>query len=137
MNYLDPSFSPADIRQISILGLAHVGDAVYELMVRTFLLSSSHTASLDLHRSTIALVNAKAQAKAFEKISSLLTEEESAVFKRGRNAKVNQVPHNASAAEYHTATGLEALFAWLWLKGEDDRRRELFAAAYPEKPEET
>ena len=127
MNYLDPSFSPADIRQISILGLAHVGDAVYELMVRTFLLSSSHTASLDLHRSTVALVNAKAQAKAFEKISSLLTEEESAVFKRGRNAKVNQIPHNASAAEYHTATGLEALFGYLYLNACQPRLNELFS----------
>lgn len=127
MNYLAPTFSSAEIRQISILGLAHVGDAVYELMVRTYLLSSAHTASLDLHRSTIALVNARVQAKAFEKISSLLTEEESAVFRRGRNAKVNQVPHNASAAEYHAATGLEALFGYLYLNSCQDRLNELFS----------
>lgn len=127
MHYLAPTFSPAEIGQVSILGLAHVGDCVYELMVRTYLLSSSHTASLDLHRSTIALVNAKAQAKAFDKLASLLTEEESAVFKRGRNAKVNQVPHNASPAEYHTATGLEALFGYLYLSSRQPRLDELFS----------
>ena len=126
MNYLEPSFLPQEIGRISILGLAHVGDAVYELLVRTWLLSRNHLAALDLHRATVKIVNAGAQAQAFAKIAAHLTEEETAVFKRGRNAKVNQVPHNASVSDYHTATGLEALFGWLYLNDCRDRINYLF-----------
>ena len=127
MNYLEPSFRRQEIGRISILGLAQVGDAVYELLVRTRLLSEDHTAALDLHRETVRIVNAGAQALAFMKIAPMLSEEENAVFKRGRNAKVNQVPHHATVADYHTATGLEALFGWLYLQGQRDRIAELFA----------
>ena len=126
MNYLEPCFSPADIARSSVLGLAHVGDGVYELLVRTWLLSRAHTASPDLHRLTVALVNAPAQAERFSAIADMLTEEELAVFRRGRNAKVHQIPHHASVAEYHTATGLEALFGWLYLSGQRERIRDLF-----------
>lgn len=126
MNYLDPAFSPAQIGQVSVLALAHVGDGVYELLVRTFLLSHDHTASMDLHRAAVRAVNAEAQAEAYARISGMLTEEEASVFRRGRNAKVNQVPHHASSAAYHTATGLEALFGWLYLSGQQERISELF-----------
>lgn len=126
MNDLLPSFSFAEAGKISTLGLAYVGDGVYELLVRTWLLMHHHTASLDLHRTCITYVNATAQAGAFEKIAPLLTEEETAIFKRGRNAKVNQVPHHSTAAEYHTATGLEALFGWLYITGQQTRLSSLF-----------
>ena len=133
MNYLEPSFTPAQIGQISILALAHVGDGVYELLVRTYLLSCDHTASLDLHRLTVQSVNAGAQAKGYARIATLLTEEEAAVFRRGRNAKVNQVPHHATSADYHTATGLEALFGWLYLSGNQARINELFEIMMEER----
>ncbi len=126
MNYLDPSFTKADIGQVSVLGLAHVGDGVYELMVRTWLLAHAHTASPELHRLTVGLVNAPAQAARFAAIADLLTEEELSVFRRGRNAKVHQIPHHASTAQYHVATGVEALFGWLYLSGKQQRINELF-----------
>ena len=126
MNNLSPAFSFTEAGKISTLGLAHVGDGVYELLVRTWLLTHHHTASLDLHRTCVTYVNATAQARAFEIISPLLTEEELAVYKRGRNAKVNQIPHHSTAAEYHAATGLEALFGWLYITGQQPRLSDLF-----------
>ena len=80
-----------------------------------------------LHLKTVSLVNAKAQAKAVEKLLPNLEEEELAVFKRGRNAKVNSEPQKASEGEYHSATGLEALFGWLYLQGKTERINELYA----------
>lgn len=127
MNYLNPVLDKNDLGQVSVLGLAYIGDGVYELLVRTWLLSQFHTAALDLHRLTVSFVNASAQAEGFASISGLLDEEEMAVFRRGRNAKVNQIPHHATAAEYHTATGLEALFGWLYLSGRQERIQELFS----------
>ena len=127
-DYLVPEFTQQQIGQISILGLAYIGDCVFEMLVRTYLLTEGHTAALDLHRTTVEYVNAPAQHAFYERICSLLTEEETAVYKRGRNAKVNSVPHNASAAEYHSATGLEALFGWLFLKNSRERINQLFAA---------
>ena len=127
MNYLNPVLDKNDLGQVSVLGLAYIGDGVYELLVRTWLLSQFHTAALDLHRLTVSFVNASAQAEGFAYISGLLDEEEMAVFRRGRNAKVNQIPHHATAAEYHTATGLEALFGWLYLSGRQERIQELFS----------
>lgn len=116
-----------DVNRISMLGLAHVGDGVYELLVRTMLCTDGHQAIQDLHRTTVRHVNAPAQARAMEKLLPFLTEEESAIYRRGRNAKVHGVPQNASVAEYHSATGLEALFGWLYLLGRSDRISELFA----------
>lgn len=126
MHDLSPALSRAEVNSISTLGLAYVGDGVYELLVRTWLLTHHHTASLDLHRACVAVVNAPAQARAYEKIASLLSEEELAVYKRGRNAKVNQIPAHATSAEYHTATGLEALFGWLYVSGRHERISDLF-----------
>ena len=79
------------------------------------------------HRETVRRVNAPAQARAAETIQPALTDEERAVYKRGRNAKVNSVPQHADVAQYHAATGLETLFGWLYLLGRTQRLRELFS----------
>lgn len=115
-----------------MLGLAHVGDAVYELMVRTRLCAEGHQAAQDLHRLTVARVNASAQALAMRRLQPLLSAEELSVYKRGRNTKVHSVPHNADISEYHAATGLEALFGWLFLRGDAERLETLFDAAMEE-----
>ena len=117
--------------------LAYLGDAVMELMTREKLLATGVTDVGRLNKLALSYVRATAQSEAVERVLPLLTEEESEVFRRGRNAHGISAPKSASTADYRRATGLEALFAYLWLRGEDDRRRELFAAAYPEKPEET
>lgn len=121
-----PSLSPAKVGELSTLALAHVGDGVYELMIRTALSVSGVTAVHDLHRETVRRVNAPAQARAIEYILPELDAEELAVYKRGRNAKVNSVPQHAEISEYHAATGLETLFGWLWLQGKTQRLTELF-----------
>ena len=127
MNYLDPELEISDINKLSILALAHVGDSVFELMVRTRLCTAEHSSALDLHRSAIAVVNAVSQSAYAEILVPLLNEDELAVYKRGRNAKVNSVPKNAAVADYHKATGLEALFGWLYLNGRKTRLEELFS----------
>lgn len=116
------------VNRISMLGLAHIGDGVYELLTRTYLCHKGVTAVQDMHRKTVAMVNAPAQAAAAEKLLPLLTEEELVVFKRGRNTRVNSVPQHAELAQYHAATGLEALFGWLYLQGETERINRLYAA---------
>lgn len=121
-----PEMDMKDVNKISILGLAHVGDGVYELLVRSMLCQSGHTAVLDLHRSTVKMVKAAAQAKAAETIIDALSEDERAIFKRGRNAHVHSVPKNADIGQYHAATGFEALFGWLYLQGKLERINSLF-----------
>ena len=116
-----------EIRAISSIGLAHLGDAVYELLVRTYLCAHGKATGKGLHRATVELVRAPAQAAAAEKILPQLTEEEQAVFRRGRNANVHSIPQNASRAQYQQATALEALMGWLYLRGEKARIEELFA----------
>ena len=129
MDYFKPKMSAAGINRISMLGLAHIGDAVYELMTRASLCEAGHTAAAELHKRTTARVNAPAQARAAERILPLLDEEESAIYRRGRNTHVNSVPHAANVGEYHAATGLEAVFGWLYLQGKTERLNELFARA--------
>lgn len=128
MNGLSPKMTLQQVNRISVLGLAHVGDGVYELLTRTYLCSMGVTAVQDMHRKTVSMVNAPAQAAAMEKLLPLLTQEEAAVYKRGRNAHVNSVPQHAALSQYHAATGLEALFGWLYLQGETDRINWLYAA---------
>ena len=111
---------------MSMLGLAHIGDAVYELLTRTRLCGLGVTKVSELHRMTVATVNAPAQAEAAQRILPKLTEEEAAIYRRGRNTKVNSVPQKADIAQYHAATGLEALFGYLYLSGNIKRVRELF-----------
>ena len=126
-DYFSLSLAPDEIRAISSLGLAHMGDAVYEVMVRAWLCLHGKATGKGLHRATVSYVKAPAQALASQKILPLLTEEEHNVFQRGRNAKVNSIPQNASRSDYMHATALEALFGYLYLNGRKDRLNELFA----------
>lgn len=119
--------SPDTIRGISSLGLAHLGDGVFELMVRSWLCLHGKATSKGLHRATVRYVAAPAQARAVEKILPVLEEEEHDVFRRGRNTNPHSVPQAASRADYQAATGLEALFGWLWLQGRTERLNQLFA----------
>ena len=132
-NYFQLDVSPDQLRAISTLGLAHLGDGVFELMVRSWLCLHGKATSKGLHKATVRYVAAPAQAKAVEKILPLLTEEEGDVFRRGRNTSPHSVPQNASRADYQAATGLEALFGWLWLQGRTDRLNELFAVMMEEE----
>ena len=125
-NYFDITLTADELRAISAIGLAHLGDAVYEILVRTWLCAHGKATGKGLHRATIELVRAEAQAVRAEVILPLLTEEELAVFRRGRNANVHTIPHHASRAQYGTATALEALLGWLYLRGEKARVNELF-----------
>ena len=119
--------APEDtIRGISNLGLAHLGDGVFELMVRSWLCLHGKATSKGLHKATVRYVAAPAQARMMERILPVLSQEEADVFRRGRNTSPHSVPQNASRADYQTATGLEALFGWLWLQGRTDRLNELF-----------
>ena len=126
INYFELHLPEDEIRAISSIGLAHLGDAVYELLVRTYLCAHGKATGKGLHRATVELVRAPAQAAAAEKILPLLTEEEQAVFRRGRNANVHSIPQNASRAQYQQATALESLIGWLYLRGERNRIEELF-----------
>ena len=118
----------ARIDAISNLGLAHIGDGVYELLCRARLCAAGETTVGRLHKDTIALVKAPTQARLSEKILPLLTQEELAYFRRGKNAHVHAVPKSATPQEYARATGLEALFGALYLSGRTDRLNELFHA---------
>ena len=118
--------SEAEANAQSALALAHVGDAVYELLVRSMLASQGPAAVQDLHRKTVSYVRAEAQARTAKKLLPALNEEETAVYKRGRNSHVHGIPAHANPGEYHSATGLEALLGWLYLQGRTERILELF-----------
>lgn len=113
-------------KQLSPLNLAFIGDCIYEILVRETLVCNANRPVNDLHRESVKFVSAKAQTEAFSKIKDILTEEETAQFKRGRNAKTGHSPKSATDAEYHTATGVEALFGYLYLTEQTDRIKELF-----------
>ena len=110
-----------DVRTLSPLALAFVGDGVYEMMVRERLVCLANRPPRELHKEAVSMVRAEAQAAATEIILPLLTEKELAVYKRGRNAHTTR-----NSDEYHRATGLETLFGYLYLNGEIDRVRCLF-----------
>ena len=112
--------------------LAFVGDAVYGLYVRTKL-AEVNRPSGELHKLSVKLVNATAQAEAFRLIEPMLTEKELSVFKRGRNFRTGNTPKNSTGGEYHTATGLETLFGFLYLSNENDRAKELFNIIWQNK----
>ncbi|WP_101697877.1 Mini-ribonuclease 3 [Clostridium minihomine] len=115
-----------DPRQMSPLTLAFVGDGVFELFVRERLVCKANCPVNTLHKNAVAQVCSSAQAQAAQKLLPILTEEEEAVYRRGRNAKVSHVPKNSSPADYHAATALESLFGYLYLKGELARLRQFF-----------
>ena len=121
------------IDAISNLGLAHIGDGVFELLCRSYLCARGGKNVGNLHRDTIAMVKATAQAEFVDRLLPLLTEEEMAYYRRGKNAHVHAVPKSATAAEYAKATGLEALFGALYLAGKTQRLNELFRAVMEER----
>ena len=126
-NYFHLNTRPDAVRAISTLGLAHLGDGVFELMVRSWLCLHGKATSRGLHKATVGYVAAPAQARRAERILPLLTQEEADVFRRGRNTAPHSVPKGASRGEYQTATALEALFGWLYLQGRTDRLNQLFS----------
>ncbi len=126
-----------DVRTVSPLTLAYLGDGVYELLMRESMVNGGNCRPKDLHRVTAGRVCAKAQAAAVKRIQDQLTEEEQAVLKRGRNAHTSRVLKNTSSEEYHLATGLEALFGYLYLTGQMERILSLFAEILKGEPEET
>ena len=125
-NYFEPTLTDDQLRAISSIGLAHMGDGVFEILVRTWLCTHGKATGKGLHRATIEIVCAESQARRAERILPELTEEEAAVYKRGRNAQVHSIPNHASRAQYSAATALEALFGWLYLRGERERINVLF-----------
>lgn len=133
MDYFAPKLSPQELQAISAIGLAHMGDAVYELLVRTWLCVHGKATGKELHRATIALVCAQKQAELAQRVLPQLTEEELAVYKRGRNANVHAMPRSATPAQYHAATGLECLMGWLYLRGDKERAEQLFHAMMEEE----
>ena len=132
-NYLKMNFDKKQVDAISNLGLAHMGDCVFEILCRSYLCAKGGKTVDKLHRETIHMVKATSQAKFVEKLLPLLDEEELAYYRRGKNSHVHAVPKSATPAEYAKATGLEALFGALWLLGRTQRINELFNAVMNEE----
>ena len=126
-NLFDVTMEPAQVNAITNLGLAHVGDGVYELLCRTYLVNKGGKTVLKLHNATVELVKAPTQAKFADQLKPILTEEEMAYFRRGKNAHTHAAPKSATPQEYAKATGFETLFGALYLLGRKDRLMELFA----------
>lgn len=112
--------------EISPLTLAFLGDGVYDLLVREYLVTKANRPVGKLNNEKVSIVCCKTQANTAKILMDYLTEKETAIYKRGRNANTNSVPKNAKVADYHSATGLEALFGYLYLSGEIKRIKELF-----------
>lgn len=127
MDYFHLSEDQQDLLKMSNLGLAYLGDAVYEVMVRAWLCLHGRLTPGRLHRAALEYVAAPRQAAMAQQLLPLLTEGELRAYKRGRNANPHAHPKGATRQEYQIATGLEALFGWLYLQGETDRLNELFA----------
>ena len=114
------------INEMQILNLAYVGDAVFELMVRTHIVNSSNAVTNELHKAAKSYVCAEAQAEMYRALAEILSDEEMSVMRRGRNAKSQSKAKNASVVDYRYATGMEALFGYLYLKDEIVRLMEIF-----------
>ena len=125
-DYFSLQLNDLALQEVSSLGLAYIGDCVFELLVRSHLLLSGRHTNRSLHAAAVQYSRAPAPAAAMERLLPLLTEEELTVFRRGRNSHVNSIPKNADVGQYHAATGLEGLLGWLYLKGRKERINELF-----------
>lgn len=125
-NYFQINWDQQNINAVTNLGLAHVGDAVFELLCRSYLCCKGGKVAKNLHRDTVAMVNAPSQAKYADLLLPHLTEEELSYFRRGKNAHTHAAPKAATPQEYAKATGLETLFGALYLSGQTDRLNELF-----------
>ncbi len=126
MDYFHLNADPAQLAAISNLGLAYLGDGVYELAVRSYLCLRGKSTNKGLHKAAVGYVSAPAQAAAVKVILPCLTEAEEEVLRRGRNASPHSIPPHAKREDYAAATALETLFGWLWLRGETGRVNELF-----------
>lgn len=115
-----------DVKGMPSLSLAFIGDSVYEILVREHLCKANVGKVGVMNKLKVDMVCCKAQAEAVKKILPQLSEEEQGVFRRGRNVTVNSASKSSSLADYHAATGLEALFGYLYLSGKEERCRELF-----------
>ena len=125
-NYFKMNMDKQQINAISNLGLAHIGDGVYELMVRSYLCAKGNQTVKTLHRDSIRMVNAVTQAAMAEALLPILTEEEMGYFRRGKNSHTHAAPKAATPQQYALATGLETLFGALYLYGRMERLNELF-----------
>lgn len=125
-NYFQMNFTANRLLSVSTLGLAHIGDGVYELLCRAYLCEKGDQTVLKLHKDTVNLVKAPTQAKFADKLKPYLTEEEFGYYRRGKNAHTHTAPKSATPQEYAKATGLEALFGALFLLGKTERINELF-----------
>ena len=125
-NYFQMNLTLQQINAFSNLGLAHIGDGVYELLCRSYLCAGGKHTVGQLHKETVQLVKAPTQAKLVEALLPHLSEEELAFYRRGKNAHVHAVPKGATPAEYARATGLETLFGALYWAGRTERINELF-----------
>lgn len=114
-----------DIRTYSPLTLAYIGDGIYELVVRTVIVEKANRRNGDLHKMSVRYVKAESQSKMAECLKTVLTQEESDVFRRGKNASPHSTAKNASRGDYHRATGFEALMGYLYLTGRTERMLEL------------
>ena len=126
-NYFQMNLSRQDINAFSNLGLAHIGDGVYELMCRSYLCCKGNKTVKNLHKDSVAMVKAPTQAAYADKLLPHLTEQEKDWFRRGKNAHSHAAPKSATPQEYAKATGLETLFGALYLSGQKERLNELFA----------
>ena len=126
-NLFDMKLEPAQVKEITNLGLAHIGDGVYELLCRSWLIQKGGKTVLKLHNDTVALVKAPTQAKFADILKPFLTEEEMEYFRRGKNTHTRTAPKSSTPQEYAKATGFECLFGALYLLGRKDRLIELFA----------
>lgn len=131
-NFFKMNFDKHQVDAISNLGLAHIGDSVFELLTRSYLCCKGDSTVRTLHRDAVSLVNAPAQARFAEKLLPLLDEEESLLFRRGKNAHTHAAPKAASRLEYAMATGVETLFGALYLSGKTERLNELFTKVMEE-----
>ena len=125
-NFFEMNMTKAQIDAISNLGLAHMGDCVYEMLVRAYLCAEGNKTVAQLHKQTISMVKATYQAAFVDKMLPLLTEEEMTYYRRGKNSHVHAVPKSATPAQYAKATGLEAMFGYLFLSGKKERANEIF-----------
>lgn len=123
---LKNKFSVNGARQLNPLVLAFVGDAIYEVFIRSYLVDNNRDMSVHkLHVKAISYVKARAQSNIIKELESILTEEEFTIFKRGRNSKSGTVPKNADLQEYRAATGFEALLGFLYLTEQNERLNEI------------
>ena len=131
-NLFEIVMEPSQVKAITNLGLAHIGDGVYELLCRSYLVNKGGKTVLKLHKETVELVKAPTQAKFADKLKPMLTEEEMDYFRRGKNAHTHAAPKSATPQEYAKATGFETLFGALYLLGRRDRLMELFTVCMEE-----